>query len=345
MPAQPRPLRAARPAPPRPALTPARPLSSLAPSPPLSRPRAAYKRQDYLKRLAIQNNFVATTSNLGPGFVPYVSAGGHPPGPCVRGDPDWVNTNPPLGQSGNGPSNYWCGSGVTDKMNGQVDDAYGLMVVSALLGGVAWVLVTMVMQGSTALVGRQYAYEGVVGTMLASAFFALCSISVFDASGLKKSFCSVFDPDANTGVYCGYYDGFFAVRAWGAQPRPHSLLSSPPPLSLTHSLFVFHLRFSSRPLRPWSVCSLRRGCFGSGCRTTRRARAPATPLPTWAPSLRAGSQSLAALPLPQRPLAPLAPRRPATRALAARPLHCKSAELRALLAWSHPLTPPCFKKI
>ena len=197
---------------------------------------ADYKRQDYLKRLAIQNNFVATLSNLGTGYVPYTKPdGSHPAGACVRGDPDWVSQNPPLGQSGNGPSNYWCGSGVTDKMNGQIDDAYGLMVVSALLGGVAWVLVTMVMQGSTALVGRQYAYEGVVGTMLASAFFALCSVSVFDASGLKNSFCSVFDPDANIGVYVsvcgrGRRRGFSLPRL-RSHPVFLSRPSPPPPFS------------------------------------------------------------------------------------------------------------------
>ena len=171
-----------------------------------------------MKRAAIQNSFVAIAgSTLPPGYGPYSDGPSHPAGPCVQGDPDYVRTSFTLGTT-NGPPNYWCGSGVTDTMNGQIDDAYGLMVVANLLGAAAWVLVTMVAQGSTALVGRKYAYEGVVGTMLASALFALCSVGVFDSSGIKNSFCSTLDPDSGDGVqlYCGYYDGFFAVR-FGSQ--------------------------------------------------------------------------------------------------------------------------------
>jgi hypothetical protein len=189
-------------------------------------------------RAAIQNNFVATPSNVGIGNVPYENLPSHPAGPCVPRQADWRSTQGTIGQAAEGPSNYWCGSGVTDKMNGQIDDAYGLLVVSALLGGVAWVLMTMVMQGSTALVGRQYAYEGVVGTMLTSAFFALCSVSVFDASGLKNSVCSVFDPDANIGVYVSVCGGGERGRRIGLFPPLScalTLLSSlaprPPPSS------------------------------------------------------------------------------------------------------------------
>ena len=179
-------------------------------------PPTAYKRKDYLARAAIQNSFVASSSTLpANGPTPNPS---HPGGACVRGEADWVYLF-----NGEGPNNYWCGTGVTKLMNNQIDDAYGLMVVACLLGGVAWVLITMVNQGSTALVGRKYAYEAVAGVMVASALFALCSVGVFDASGIKKAFCNAFDPDASFGTYCGYYDGFFAVRATTGLHRAHIL--------------------------------------------------------------------------------------------------------------------------
>ena len=232
------------------------PLSTASPigSPWLQRfTNSVEPRQQFLKLAAIQSNFVATAASI-PAFATPFAHLNSPVGPCVRGDPDWsYGLN-----NGIGPYNWFCGSGITAKMNAQVDDSLGLMIVGTLLAGIAWILMTMVMQGSTALVGRAYAYEAVCGTMVASGFFTLCSVGVFDNSGIKKAFCNVFEPNGTT--YCGYYTGFDAVRGteqraacWSpfsqsqlcfvAPPlsrHPHSLPTPPPPPP--HPLSAGHRR-------------------------------------------------------------------------------------------------------
>ena len=229
-----------------------------------------YDRSLYLKRAAIQNNFVASPANLLPGWVPNPahSASNFA---CVRGEADFTTS---IG--GLGPQNWWCGSGVTNKMNGQIDDAFGLMVVATLLAAFAWVLMTMVAQGNSALVGRPYAYEAIAATYIASAFFGLLSVAVFDASGLTKAFCSVFDPDANVGVYCGYYDGFGAVRlpCGPLLRRPRSGTRLPvPPFSSSHPLAGHRRRRAAvhcwRPV--FSVAPARHDGRGRHVRLLRRA--------------------------------------------------------------------------
>jgi len=111
-----------------------------------------------------------------------------------------------------GEQNFWCGTKMSTKVNSAVDDTLGLMVVSCICTGFAWLFMTMISQGNVAT-QRKYFYEATCGLMVASAFFTMCAASVMDGSQLKNIFCGVFDPDANIGVYCGYGDGFYAVRA------------------------------------------------------------------------------------------------------------------------------------
>jgi hypothetical protein len=119
---------------------------------------------------------------------------------------------------------------MSTKVNSAVDDTLGLMVVSCICTGFAWLFMTMISQGNVAT-QRKYFYEATCGLMVASAFFTMCAASVMDGSQLKNIFCGVFDPDADIdGVYCGYGDGFYAVRALNLSPGS-SLLSGffPPP--------------------------------------------------------------------------------------------------------------------
>jgi hypothetical protein len=117
---------------------------------------------------------------------------------------------------------------MSNKVNSAVDDTLGLMVVSCICSGFAWLFMTMISQGNVAT-QRKYFYEATCGLMVASAFFTMCAASVMDGSQLKNIFCGVFDPDANIGVYCGYGDGFYAVRALNLSPCiPSSLVFFPP---------------------------------------------------------------------------------------------------------------------
>ena len=185
-----------------------------------------FSRSDFIKRAAIQANYVAPINNPPTGYYPNTGTGGptniNPDGSCkppFRSDDggmtaviDMCTNSPGTGSGCRGEYNWWCGSKMSNKINGQVDDTLGLMVVSCILSGLAWLFMVMISQGNPTT-QRKYFYESVCGCMGAASFFSMCAVSVFDASGLKTTFCGVFDPDSNTGVYCGYYDGFFAVSS------------------------------------------------------------------------------------------------------------------------------------
>lgn len=184
-----------------------------------------FARSDFLKRASTQATFVLpnspyantaangyATNNVGPNSDP--SKGGKCSPPDRGTGYIDVCTNLPSAPPNNicrGEQNWWCGTKMSTKVNSAVDDTLGLMVVSCICTGFAWLFMTMISQGNVAT-QRKYFYEATCGLMVASAFFTMCAASVMDGSQLKNIFCGVFDPDANIGVYCGYGDGFYAVR-------------------------------------------------------------------------------------------------------------------------------------